>query len=322
MPWDEISTWLLTRRDQDHGTEFLFDIADLPFSRLGALFSIAARAATALLNNRNVPLPLSIFPQHDMLVNAFVGDDTVCGQSSLIDSLLILGWSGLDSNDLGDWETRSEFQQYLQRLSFLSANTPFSSLRFQIFAYVSTTLYSNPSSEARLDFIQDTMECCPYENLRVASISWLKDQILDAFGMAATNPSMGPSLGIKIPEADSRNVFSHPSTLKSCAPWLFAMPDIEDDDAIVVGLPFWLAVLNFLYLLLSSPTLCKSLNVRDTTNEFNIESQFLNVLDGLLARSKNTDGFDRRYNVFQSEMWTIEDGLTRVRQVQSRELQQ
>lgn len=143
----------------------------------------------------------------------------------------------------------------------------------------------------------------------------LKDETLEAFGMTTTNNPPSTGFPIKIEEGDQMNVFSEPSTFKSCAPWLFATPDIEDDHALLAGLPFWLAVVNLLYLLSSSSILRESLNIRDIVTEFNAEREFLDILEELIARSKSTSGSNQNYRDFQGEMWAIEDSLARVRQV-------
>lgn len=163
----------------------------------------------------------------------------------------------------------------LQRLSLLSANTPSSTLRYQAHLLTSGLLHHHPDPAARMAFIKDTLENCPYETLKASAVGWLKDEILlsqqklvPPHASTTDTPSDEP---IKATAHDEEeDIFMSANTLPSLAPCLLLNPSTliegHSRDA-AYGIfahyqPFFLAVLNLLYLLLSSPTLFKTLDFR------------------------------------------------------------
>ena len=116
----------------------------------------------------------------------------------------------------------------------------------------------------RLAFIKDTLEHCPYENLKASAVGWLKDEVLaaDDYGGDGSPP-----------------IFATPTALTTVAPFLF--PDLgsrDDNDypeeaklrEFRAHQSFHLAVLNFYYLLLSSPPLFSNLEIAQLTEDYNI----------------------------------------------------
>lgn len=96
----------------------------------------------------------------------------------------------------------------------------------------------------RLAYIKDTLENCPYENLKGSAVGWLKDEIL-----AAESPNA----------AGKKSIFATPAVLMTLTPHLFVDPKslVADGDftPFLAHQGFFLAVLNLMYLILSSQTL-------------------------------------------------------------------
>ena len=316
MPWDDLLQ-LVTEPEGEHNSrESIFSIQELPVSRTGALYCVVARAAISLLNDRPSPFPLTLFPQHDELVAQFLTlEGTSTWANQLIDAVLLLGWIAYDCNSgVIEADTRAEFSSYLQRMTAVAANVPLADLRFQLHVFASTVLHSNPSTDARLDFIQDTLEHCPYENLKVSAVGWLKDETLEAFDLPVYQSQNGKGLKIVGITNDSSNAFARPLAIRACAPWLFAKPDLSSDDGIAAHLPFWLAVLNFYYLLCSSKLLCEGLDIHGMSLEFDVQKSFVDVLTKLaepIDPSQNSASEDE----IVSDIWVLKDALIRLQQL-------
>ena len=319
MPWDDLLQLITEPEDVLTSGESVFSVQELPVSKTGALYCVVARAATGLLNDRPSPFHLSVFPQHDRLVAQFLNlDGTSTWANQLIDAVLLLGWIAYDctSGVIGT-DTRAEFSSYLQRITAIAANVPLADLRFQLHAFASTVLHSNLSTDTRLDFIQDTLEYCPYENLKVSAVGWLKDETLAAFDLPVNQNQNSKDPKIIGITNDSSNAFAQPSAIRTCAPWLFAKPDVSSDDGIATYLPFWLAVLNFYCLLCSSELLYEGLDIQGLSLELDVQRSFVDVLTKLadpvaLESSQNLESKDG----FASEIWVLKDALIRLQQLQ------
>ena len=301
-------------------------VQQMPLSRTGALHCLAAKAATALIFDRPFPFHLSLFPQHEKLVSQFLDlQDSSDDFASTTDAIIILGWVALESTGgIAEAETRSEFSSYLHRISFVSANMPLADLRYQAHFFTSAVLHANPSPDARLDFINDTLEHCPYGNIRVCAVGWLKDEILTAFGLVSQS-SQNKGLQITGVTEDSLNPFAQPSSTRACAPWLFEKPEIDvSERELAVKLPFWLAALNLYYLLCSSDVLSKALDIPSVSVEFKIREDFIGALEKLV-KSPNVKDSDSSQALatsregFEAEIWAVEDALTRLGRLESTE---
>lgn len=319
MPWQDLLECITEPDDELGANGSVVSLEELPLSRIGALYCVAARVATALLNDRPASINLSLFPQHEELASRFLDiEEGVASMVQTVDATLILGWAALEATDgVAEAETRAEFSSYLQRISFTSANMPLPSMRFQAHAFASAVLRGNPSSEARLDFIQDTLEHCPYANLKVTAVGWLKDEILMAFDVPLNNSSFQGTEGLRITNStgDSSNAFAQPSALRACAPWLFATPDTSSMQDMATNFPFWLAALNLYYLLCSSPLLYKRLEVHRLAVEFNVDKDFVAVLAALVEKSIGT-GPSQSSDIekdFGAELHALDDVLARLR---------
>ena len=132
----------------------------------------------------------------------------------------------------------------MQRLSLLSANTPNAALRYRAHELTKSVLYSWPDHYVILAYIEDTLQNCPYENLKGSAVGWLKDEII-----AAASPNTG----------EKWSIFTEPSVLTKLTPYLFINPVSlaagGDFAPFLAHQGFFLAVLNLMYLVLSSRTL-------------------------------------------------------------------
>ena len=274
------------------------DPKDIPLSKTGSLFLFTARkAAEELYNRQKSTKDIAIFPHHAVLLKNFVGGAsraTIGLESeSLIDTVLFLGLTAIEHIAIGVPDSDEEFAEYLQNTSLLSANTPSASLRYAAHMLTSTVLHSHPHDLARLTFIRDTLENCPFANLKASAVSWLKAETLAA-------NAAGPA-----PAADSAppSIFATPVALSALAPALFpdlsrafgAAADIDDkdndEDAALLRfraeVAFYLAALNFYYLLLRARHLWGPLEVRALAARGDVERGFVEPLRDLCRRVRD-----------------------------------
>ncbi|KAL5119867.1 hypothetical protein ACEQ8H_002228 [Pleosporales sp. CAS-2024a] len=244
---------------------------DIPLSRTGALLLLTARIVkqelfAAVKNDE--PRSLNIFPEHAAILSNFIGalgPQTVgLEPEALLDAILALGLIALEQNNVGEPKDDESFAQYLQTISLISANTPSPSLRGHAHYLTTTILRSHPHDLVRLTFIRDTLEHCPYENLKASAVSWLKGETLEANSPQAKSQAYN--------DDSKTNIFATPVALSTIAPFLW--PDLTThytllDTDIAEGwmqfrqeLSFYIAALNFYYMLLQAPHLHDALGVK------------------------------------------------------------
>ena len=236
--------------------------------------------------------PLSLVPDFAGILASSLGDSatgsTGAESEPLVDAVLFLGFVIISSQPShpirGDSEGRGEdeyaFTNILQRLSLLSANMPSPVLRYHAHLLTSSILHLNPSEKSRLAFIRDTLEHCPFENLKASAIGWLKDEILAAEKAEQSRNE---------PDAEA-SIFTTSAPLSTLAPFIFPNPEklmegqtnTDSYATFQAYQPFYLAVLNFLYLLLSSNTLSGRLQMADVAKQ----NELPRFLDSLLQIAK------------------------------------
>ncbi|KAI9816915.1 MAG: hypothetical protein M1827_001560 [Pycnora praestabilis] len=253
----------------------------IPLSKVGSLFLFMARTASLRLYYSTTLEPqLPIFPDHTVIVRNFMGGASPGAISSfstgaLTDSILALGLIAINEERIGQAEDDEGFSQYLQTISLISANNPSPTLRYHAHVLTSSVLHSHPSDIVRLSFIRDTLEHCPYENLKSSAVGWLKEETMNAHDPStSTRPESEPS------------IFATPVALDTLAPFLF--PDLTHD----LGVPtiseswmifklnssFYLATLNLYYLLISAKHLCQSLDIPNLHNNNDIGGSYIHHL--------------------------------------------
>lgn len=259
---------------------------DIPLSRTGSLLLVAAKIVKQELYasaKGDESSAIAIFPEHAAILTNFVGllgPQTVgLEQEALLDTILALGLIAIDKNNVGEPKDDESFAQYLQTISLISANTPSPSLRGHAHYLTSTVLRSHPHDLVRLTFIRDTLEHCPYENLKASAVSWLKGETLEANSPNAQSD-----------EDSETNIFATPVAISTVAPYLW--PDLSnqyafDDKSVSIEdawlqfrqeLSFYVAALNFYYLLLQAKHLHDTLGVKELVSQHHIQELYSDVL--------------------------------------------
>ena len=175
----------------------------------------------------------------------------------------------------------------LQRLSLLSANCPSPVLRYHAHILTSSILHAHPSDYFKLSFIHDTLEHCPYENLKASAVAWLKDELLAADKRATSrttesSPDTESNPGVL---ASGRVlVVLEPVLFPNIAALLEGLSTMDAYAAFQAHQAFFLAVLNLLYLLMSSPTLSVRYAVKDQRELYR---GFLTSLESLSRRFRS-----------------------------------
>ncbi|KAJ8114585.1 hypothetical protein OPT61_g3571 [Boeremia exigua] len=287
--------------------------ADIPLSRTGALILYTARNVKQELYaaaHGDERTSLSIFPDHATILKNFVGalgPQTVgLEPEALLDIILAIGLIALDNNNVGEPQDDESFAQYLQTVSLISANTPSPSLRGHAHYLTTTILRSHPHDLVRLTFIRDTLEYCPYENLKASAVSWLKGETLEANSPAADTDDDAQT-----------SIFATPVALQTVAPYLwpdlsshYASMSVEVSDSWMQfrqELGFYVAALNFYYLLLQAQHLHEPLGVKalDVT-------QYIEPLKEVTARFQKELGEGGELNAVVEEGEAREQALADV----------
>lgn len=271
--------------------------SEIPYSKTGALLLYTARVVRGVLYPaRSTQVSVPIFPAHQALLSSFVSDSASTGATigsepeALLDALLSLALLSVEENNIGQPKDAESFNQYLQSLSLISSNCPSPSLRYIAYYLTTTILRSNPSDIERLAFIRDTLEHCPFDNLKVAAVSWIKGETVEANQALLASPS-GSSASQSQENAQASNsdhpsIFATPVALNSVAPYLF--PDLTHDlsaasmseawQTFDENLQMYLAALNFYFLLLSAPRLRQALDIDGLHTNNDIGGSFLGPL--------------------------------------------
>ena len=253
-------------------------------------------ASSALFDAPASLPPLKLVPDFAAILATSLGDAatgiTGAEPEPLIDAVLFLGFLIANSGRGIPPDNDAAYNNILQRLSLLSANMPSPALRYHAHVLTSAILHIHPSDHVRLAFIRDTLEHCPYENLKASAVGWLKDEILAANSITKEKE-----------KSDETSIFATPACLSTLAPFLFLNPDIlmegqstPDSYATFQShQAFYLAVLNLLYLLLSSPSLLSKLQVATIVQEWGFPKLLYPLLSATNRFSANIQSEDLGY---------------------------
>jgi len=252
---------------------------DIPLSAQGSLFLLASLFVQRLLAGEQTQLDkLPIFEVQSTLLSKFIGVEALGGLGcagseppSTIDAALALALLAVVNNRVGTTETDEAFTSYLQVTSLLSANTPSPELRYVAHYITSTLLHSNPSDHIRLTFIRDTLEHCPYENLKASAVEWFKTEIMRTISQMPASSET------------TSNIFATSSALEAISEWMF--PDqrhtaYEESEAEMwmtfnANLSFNLAALNLYLFLFMSPILRDRLGMMKFHEQHNVSKNHL-----------------------------------------------
>ena len=273
---------------------------------------------------------ISLFPDYATLVTYFIGRGSLSyiGTEAplIVDGVIFLGFTifasnrtaatSVDQPEVHEGESVTESQDYppapvleyppnyetyhalLQRLSLLSAQCPFPSLRYNAHLLTSQILHAHPDDAARFRFITDTLTHCPYENLKASAIGWLKTEVL----LADRQPGIKESVA-------GKGIFLQKGLLKGTAASSALLPSLPSDrdnregqqslsQRCQVILPLsslLLASLNFWILLLASPILCERYDILDIAEETGFQERYLLPLTRLMTMDQQqVVGQDRK----------------------------
>lgn len=217
---------------------------------IGTVYLLVAASVASTLFNAPANLPsIGLFPHYASIIQLLIGDSTSASTGTeplaLIDAVLAL-FPFLEASDsLPD--AVQTFNETVQRVALLSANTPNASLRYQAHLVTKNILASHPDKAIRLDYIKDTLKDCPYENLKASAVGWLKEEVL-------ADSNRDPAIG-----ASEEASMTMPTTLATLKPYLFLDPQSMirggDFSPFLAHQGYFLAVLNLMYLILSSEIL-------------------------------------------------------------------
>lgn len=300
--------------------------AEIPLSRVGSLLLYTARQSSVFLHDqppKETPPPFAIFPDHHELLkhclsSASSGTRTLGTEPyALIDGTLALGLMCLEQDSVGAPQSDEDFNTYLQLISLLSSNCPSPNLRGHAHYLTSTVLRSHPDENIRLAFIRDTLEHCPFENLNVSAVGWIKGETIEA------NPPTPSTEQQDEPHPSS--IFATPLALDSLAPFMFpsisadiVTPPVEDAFAtFTANLSFYLSSLNFLYLLLCAKHLHAKLEIQDLWKDNDVHGSFLQPLRDASVRFRQAMEPGRelekdRTESVLAEMNVLDEGVERV----------
>ena len=260
--------------------------ADIPLSKLGSLMLYTARQVSNVLyetSSAKSSRPFAIFPDHQEILkhclsSAAHGTGTLGSEpESLIDAVVSLGLVTLERDAIGEPTSDEQFNEYLQISALLSSNCPSPNLRGHAHYLTTTILRSQPDENVRLAFIRDTLEHCPFENLKVSAVGWIKGETIEA------NP---PTPLAESDGSKPASIFATPFALDTLAPYLF--PSLHADIITApineawlsfrTNFAFYVACLNFLYLLLCAKHLHAALSIADLWDNNDIAGSFLQPL--------------------------------------------
>ena len=287
---------------------------DVPLSTSGALFILSAWLASRPLFQTNFTPQIEL-PDYTELVNAVLPDPSSPEFGSqppaFLDAVFFLGLYTLHTEPFISPTSDEAFNAAMQRLSLLSAQLPDPTLRYHAHYLAFTLLSLQSSDEVKLAYIKDTLEHCPFENLKGSAVGWLKDEIVTA---NAPNEEGSPS----------GSIFSSPALIDIVGEWLWGdrvgvpMYSAQQSDEETAEefanlqklLSFYLAVLNLIFLLLSNKTMSTNLDVGDIIK--GIREDFLEPLsqaakgfEEALSSGKLNDGEDedvRRLQVAEMQI--------------------
>ena len=316
MPWSSLADVVLGKLSP---LEAKISAPELVPSMPGLLYLMAMKASAVSRLSCQMPFRLKTFNDHNLMIETQVGGTVIEGQSpSLLDAILQLGWVALvQGQGSVQPQDHDAFYNYLNRLSLVSACTLQSSLRYNSLVLSSAILHSHPSSTVRLEYVKDTLENCPFENLRVIAIGWLRNEIASAFDLRpAIDFENMDFLACSRKRGREDNTFACPASFKLVAPALFALPGQVERTERPRRMPFWLASLNLIYILCSSRPIFDGLEIRRFCEEGGACSEFLSdlesvaqsALEQMLHQQGSThDGFSG------IDIVALHDGLRRLR---------
>ncbi|KAL1965758.1 hypothetical protein VTN77DRAFT_5258 [Rasamsonia byssochlamydoides] len=250
----------------------------IPLERHGSLLLLAARFSTTVLFSGQENVRIPIYPDLAVIFSNFI--DAHSGAAleqpqALQDALLALTVISIREQIEEPVDDR-QYEDFVLALTACSSRQSYNSLR----RIPSTVVRSHPSQIARFKLIRKVLESEDLLYARESAIGWLKDEILATQVEAEKDTA-----------TVSTNIFVDPHYFSVLFPLLFNSTELSSLDpsssSIVVS---WVrfsqllatpihAALSLYYILLSSPQLCKQLELGKTLRSF--QTKFLAPLKSL-----------------------------------------
>ena len=330
--------WLMTHpetdaKQSDDMNQLTLFAPDLAPSRIGLLYGFAHDLYRhgPLSEDAQGQRGLKDLKAHADMVKSYI--DTVNMSSfgserlAVVDALLLYGFTSLRDIHDDTFATDEEFFQYLRSLSVLSAYIPSAKLRYHVNVLISTILHMHPSEQTRYNFIKDTLEDCPWDKIKVSAVGWYKSELLAASAneeQSSATEGVGDEVASNETSQQQRHsLFLQPSTLISLCPLIFPAPPstVEDSPTLTIQtwLPLSVTALNVYYLLCSSKSLSRALNISELAQHYDVDNLFVAPLADLATKyrpagSRGDDRGDASWTVVP-ELQLIEATINRIREV-------
>ena len=291
------------------------------------LFYCSSLAKQCFHDNRPLDMGISLFPDFASLVSHFVEGhqydpssiniDISSGSSPMIiDALLFLGSTIFETDSetgplLNYPQVYEPFHNLLQNLSLVSLNCPLPSLRYNAHVLTSQILHTHPDQRMRLRFIVDTLEDCPFENLKGSAVGWLKEEVMRVDRLQG-------QVGGEDAPAEEKSIFLDGDLFQSSGAKLALLPILPEEftatdpkisvkqriEALLPLSSYILASLNFWIFLLVNKALRQRYGVVEIAEENAFERRWLAPFKGLMVVGNSNEGVGEESGVVQS----TEDG--------------
>jgi Uncharacterised protein family, YAP/Alf4/glomulin len=176
-----------------------------------------------------------------------------------------------------------------------------------------------------LTFIRDTLEHCPFENVKGSAVGWFKTEILEV-----TKPLPEGVASPKFDEHGTTSIFATSVALDSVAPFIF--PDLKAEaigfdtsqkvwSSLKLNFVFYTASLNLYYLLRSSKVLSSALDVEKVLTQHDVDTSFVTPLKEYVVSLKtNADDpiEEQDLKLEAADLAVLDDVLGRIQEIGSR----
>lgn len=271
--------------DDEAATESEDSPQPLRLSKGGTLCLIAACCARKSWSTKANTETLS-FATHDRITTAVLGDPQIGinpdVSEAVVDAILRTGWAAATSIPRA-FDFGNVFNTYLQKLSALAATQSSPVLRQHSYLLTTHVLQSNSSSLARLSFIRDTLQFCPYRNLKEVSIGWLRDEYAKFSYTTQSRES-------KHNGATNANVLADSRALRDILTSLCEAGEPMSAETLFVNDTFYQAALSLVFVLCSSKNLPDTLDVATVLHEVKLEARLLTPLEELTRAQLDSQG--------------------------------
>ncbi|KAK2592095.1 YAP1-binding protein 1 [Conoideocrella luteorostrata] len=210
------------------------NVDEIKISGGGLLCLIAYWVFAADIFDADQPHPdMYIFPDHQVLLKHYIGDDPqteILSNPGTIEALVVLAvWLDGQKKIAAGGETGSDakgnYMPYHHLVTLISVFHPNLRVRNASTVIAGVVLHSDPDEDDRLAILEDLLENCMFSSLQACAVTWLREEII------ATRAAD--------PKGDSKSRFNTPDCFDAIQYTLF--PDLTNlkDADIDTLLEFW-----------------------------------------------------------------------------------